>query len=67
MDASEILFCADTMIGISTYIQATSEVCDEVMLLTPVYGNFFSTIYRMWKKSIGMSINTKKRVDLPLV
>ena len=32
------------MIGISTYIQAASEVSDEVMLLTPVYGNFFSTI-----------------------
>ena len=44
VDASEILFCADTMIGISTYIQAASEVSDEVMLLTPVYGNFFSTI-----------------------
>ena len=44
VDASEILFCADTMIGISTYIQAASEVSDEVMLLTPVYGNFLALL-----------------------
>lgn len=44
MDASEILFCADTMIGISTYIQAASEVCDEVMLLTPVMVTFLALL-----------------------
>ena len=40
------------MIGISTYIQAASEVNDEVMLLTPVYGNFFSTITGCGRKVV---------------
>ena len=51
-DVNEIVFCADTMIGISTYLQAASEVNDEVMLLTPVYGNFFSTITGCGRKVI---------------
>lgn len=41
---NQILFCADTMIGISSFIQAMTEEGDEVMLLSPVYGNFFKTI-----------------------
>ena len=60
VDASEILFCADTMIGISTYIQAASEVCDEVMLLTPVYGNFFSTITGCGRKVLECPLIEKE-------
>lgn len=60
VDASEILFCADTMIGISTYIQAASEVGDEVMLLTPVYGNFFSTITGCGRKVLECPLIEKE-------
>lgn len=48
----EILFCADTMIGISSFIQTFSQPGDEVMLITPVYGNFFSTIEGCGRKVI---------------
>lgn len=60
VDVNDVLFCADTMIGISTYIQAASEVNDEVMLLTPVYGNFFSTITGCGRKVLECPLIDKE-------
>ena len=66
----DILFCADTMIGISSFIQTASEVNDEVMLLTPVYGNFFKTIEGCGRKVVECPLiekNGRFSIDLTVM
>lgn len=70
VDENHILFCADTMIGISSFIQALSEEGDEVMLLSPVYGNFFKTITGCGRKVLECPLaeeNGRLTVDISLM
>lgn len=39
-----IVYCSTVMTGLSVVLQAMTEKGDEVMIHTPVYGNFFSVI-----------------------
>lgn len=57
IEYKDIIYCADTMAGLSAFIQAFTEIGDEVILNTPIYGNFFKTI-----KGCGRNIIESKLV-----
>lgn len=44
VEKESVVYCANTMVGLSTVVQTLTKPGDEVLTLTPAYGNFFHTI-----------------------
>lgn len=50
IESEWILYCSSGMVGLSATLQALTNEGDEILLNTPAYGNFFSTILGCGRK-----------------
>ena len=50
IESEWIVYCSSGMVGLSGILQALTNEGDEILLNTPAYGNFFSTIFGCGRK-----------------
>lgn len=55
----DVVYCANSMIGLSVFLQAFTTKGDEVLINSPVYGNFFKTIEGCGRKVLESPLEEK--------